>query len=140
MVQRRQARLDRGEAAILGRSIDQCGSRSATGVLTQSRGGEVSWIQGRTSIRDDYELLEKIYVGLYEESGEVHFVDVAHHLKPLEMPAGTKVLMFEQIKDDLVRLFRQRNPKLRVKGMPKVDDSGAVTAASPALDEAFSDD
>jgi hypothetical protein len=96
--------------------------------------------QGRTSIRDDFELLEKIYVGLYEDSGEVRFVDVAQHLKPLETPAGTKVSSFEQIKDDLVRLFRQRNPKLRVKGMPEVDDSGAVTAASPALDEAFSDD
>jgi len=96
--------------------------------------------QGRTSIRDDFELLEKIYVGLYQESGEVRFVDVAHHLEPLEIPAGTKVSTFEQIKDDLVRLFRQRNPKLRVKGMPEVDDSGAVTAASPALDEAFSDD
>lgn len=96
--------------------------------------------QGRTSIRDDFELLEKIYVGLYDDSGEVRFVDVAHHLKPLEIPAGAKVSTFEQIKDDLVRLFRQRNPKLRVKGMPEVDDSGAVTAASPALDEAFSDD
>lgn len=96
--------------------------------------------QGRTSIRDDFELLEKIYVGLYGESGEVRFVDVAHHLEPLEIPAGTKVSTFEQIKDDLVRLFRQRNPKLRVKGMPEVDDSGAVTTASPALDEAFSDD
>lgn len=82
----------------------------------------------------------KIYVGLYEDSGEVRFVDVAQHLKPLEIPAGTKVSSFEQIKDDLVRLFRQRNPKLRVKGMPEVDDSGVVTAASPALDEAFSGD
>jgi hypothetical protein len=96
--------------------------------------------QGRTSIRDDFELLEKIFVGLYDDSGEVRFVDVAHHLKPLEIPSGAKVSTFEQIKDDLVRLFRQRNPKLRVKGMPEVDDSGAVTAASPALDEAFSDD
>jgi hypothetical protein len=96
--------------------------------------------QGRISIRDDVELLEKIYVGLYDDNGEVRFVDVAHHLKPLEIPAGAKLSTFEQIKDDLVRLFRQRNPKLRVKGMPEVDDSGAVTAASPALDEAFSDD
>lgn len=96
--------------------------------------------QGRTSIRDDFELLEKIYVGLYEESGDVRFVDVDHHLKPLEIPAGAKVCTFEQIKDDLVRLFRKRNPKLRVKGMPEVEESGAVTAASPALDEAFSDD
>ena len=96
--------------------------------------------QGRTSIRDDFELLEKIYVGLYEESGEVRFIDVAHHLKPLEIPAGTKLSTFEQIKDELVRLFRTRNPKLRVKGMPEVDDEGLVTAAAPALDEAFSDD
>lgn len=96
--------------------------------------------QGRTSIRDDFELLEKIYIGLYEDSGEVRFVDVAHHLKPREVPVGTKVSTFEEIKDDLVRLFRQRNPKLRVKGMPEVDDSGVVTEASPALDEAFSDD
>lgn len=94
--------------------------------------------QGRTSIRDDFELLEKIYVGLYADSGEVRFVDVARHLNPLEIPKDTKT--FEQIKDDLVKLFRQRNPKLRVKGMPEVDDSGVVTAASPALDEAFSDD
>lgn len=96
--------------------------------------------QGRTSIRDDFELLEKIYVGLYEDNGQVRFVDVAHHLKPLEKPTGTKLLTFEQIKDDMVRLFRMRNPKLRVKGMPEVDDSGTVTAASPALDEAFSDE
>jgi hypothetical protein len=96
--------------------------------------------QGRMSIRDDFELLERIYVGLYEDSGEVRFVDVAHHLKPLKKPTGPKVTTFELIKDDLVRLFRQRNPKLRVKGMPEVDDSGAVTKASPALDEAFADD
>jgi len=96
--------------------------------------------QGRTSIREDFELLEKIYVGLYDDDGEVHFVDVAHHFKPLEKPAGNKLLTFEQIKDDLVRLFRQRNPKLRVKGMPEVDDSGAISEASPALDEAFGDE
>jgi hypothetical protein len=96
--------------------------------------------QGRVSIRDDAELLEKIYVGLYDRDGAVVFVDVAHHLQPLEIPTGDKVSTFEQVKDDLVRLFRQRNPKLRVKGMPDVDDSGTVTAASPALDEAFSDD
>lgn len=96
--------------------------------------------QGRTSIRDDFELLEKIYVGLYDDSGEARFVDVADHLKALEIPAGAKVLTFEQIKDDLVWLFRHRNPKLRVKGMPEADESGAVTPASPALDEAFSDD
>ncbi len=96
--------------------------------------------QGRTSIRDDFELLEKIYVGLYEDNGDVRFVDVAPHLKRFEKPAGGKVLTFERIKDDLVRLFRQRNPKLRVRGMPEVDDHGVVTEASAALDEAFSDD
>lgn len=95
--------------------------------------------QGRTSIRDDFELLEKIYVGLYDDSGEVRFVDVAHRLKPLEIPVGAKILTFEQIKDELVRFFRQRNPKLRVQGMPEVEEGGAVTPASPALDEAFSD-
>jgi hypothetical protein len=94
--------------------------------------------QGRTSIRDDFELLEKIYVGLYKDSGEVHFVDVSHHLEPLAIPVNTKT--FEEIKDELVKLFRQRNPKLRVQNMPEVDDNGAVTPASPALDEAFSDD
>ena len=96
--------------------------------------------QGRASIRDDFELLEKIYVGLYEDDGKVGFVDVARHLKPLEIPRGNNVLSFEQIKDELVRLFRQRNPKLRVKGMPEVDDSGTISAASPALDEAFEDE
>jgi hypothetical protein len=96
--------------------------------------------QGRASIRDDAELLEKIYVGLYEADGDAVFIDVAHHLKPLEVPTGEKVSTFEEIKDDLVRLFRQRNPKLRVKGMPEVEDSGAIMAASPALDEALSDD
>lgn len=96
--------------------------------------------QGRMSIRDDFELLEKIYVGLYDTDGEVRFIDTTYHLEPLEKPTGPKVSTFEQIKDDLVRLFRQRNPKLRVAGMPEVDETGVVTEASPALDEAFADD
>lgn len=34
----------------------------------------------------------------------------------------------EQMKDDLVRLFRQRNPKLRIKGLPEVRHGSFASA------------
>jgi hypothetical protein len=115
-------------------AADRSRASSLNHALEKFRG-----FQGRMSTRDDFELLEKIYVGLYEPGGRTRFVDVALHLKPREIPGETQVLTFEQIKDHLVRLFRQRNPKLRVEGMREVDDSGAVTEASPALDEVLDD-
>jgi hypothetical protein len=92
--------------------------------------------QGRVSIRDDAELLEKIYVGLYEGDGGVVFVDVTHHLKPLEIPGDVR----RKSRMIWCDFSASATRKLRVKGMPEVDDSGAIIEASPALDEALSDD
>ena len=96
--------------------------------------------QGRVSIREDFELMERIYIGLFKPDGTVRFVDVRTSLGSLQIPTESQLLTFETIKDDLVRLFRERNPKLRVKGMPEVNDRGQITAPSPELDEAFEAD
>lgn len=96
--------------------------------------------QGRESIRDDFELMERIYVGLFKEDGTIQFFDVSRKLEPREIPTGSQLLRFEEIKNDLVRLFRKRNPKLRVKGMPEVNDAGEITPPTPELDEAFEAD
>ncbi len=96
--------------------------------------------QGRQSIRDDFELMERIYVGLFKENGTIRFFDVRGSLGPKEIPGDEQLLTFTQVKDDLVRVFRQRNPKLRVKGMPDLSGSGEVIAPIAALDEAFADD
>ena len=95
--------------------------------------------QARASIREDFELMERIYVGLFKPDGTVRFLDVRTKLGPLQIPKESQLRTFEEIKDDLVRLFRERNPKLRVKGMPEVTEEGELTAPSPELDEAFED-
>jgi hypothetical protein len=80
--------------------------------------------QGRESTTDHSELMEKIYVGLFdrspERSGWVRFVDVATEIGPREVPSDSQLVTLEEIKSDLVKAFRRRNPKLRVIGMPKV--------------------
>ncbi len=78
--------------------------------------------QGRTDQGDLAENMEKIYIGLFDPDptagGEVAFFDVHHELGDLEEPPSEKLCTFEEIKDELVALFKRRNPKLRVKGMP----------------------
>ncbi len=97
--------------------------------------------QGRQSIREDFELMERIYVGLFKPDGAVQFLDVGKgQLGPRETPQADRLQTFEQVKDGLVRLFRLRNPKLRVRGMPDLDRAGHVIAPIPELDEAFEDD
>jgi hypothetical protein len=94
--------------------------------------------QGRQSIREDFELMERIYVALFKPDGMARFLDVGEgQLGPREVPSDNRLQTFEQVKDDLVRLFRLRNPKLRVRGMPDLDSAGRVTAPIPELDEAF---
>jgi hypothetical protein len=78
--------------------------------------------QGRKSTSDHPELMERIYVGLFDRSpatfGWTRFVDVELELGPRAAPTEGHLLTLHQIKADLVRLFRTRNPKLRVLGMP----------------------
>ena|SRR6266508_6168114 len=78
--------------------------------------------QGREAASDHPELMEKIYIGLFDRVREdwVRLVDVESEIGPREVPEDQQLLTLEQIKSYLVKLFRKRNPKLRVIGMPKV--------------------
>jgi hypothetical protein len=78
---------------------------------------------GRVDHREYDELMERIYVGLYQPKprplyGTVRFIHVADAVPQKGLPPKTALKTFEQVKDDLVTLFKQRNPKLRVSGMP----------------------
>ena len=82
---------------------------------------------GRPDHRESNELMERIYVGVYQPRplplyGAARFIEVVPDaaIAPLGLPPKTSLLTFEAVKDDLVRLFRQRNPRLKVKGMPVV--------------------
>jgi hypothetical protein len=78
--------------------------------------------QGRADQGDLAENMEKIFVGLFDPDpvgdGEVRFFDVRHPLGDREQPSAEHLLTLETVKDELVALFKQRNPKLRVTGMP----------------------
>jgi len=78
---------------------------------------------GRRTYREDNDLMERIYIGLYQPKpralyGTVRFIDVAEDVPTSGLPARTTMKTFEQVKDELVALFKLRNPKLRVSGMP----------------------
>jgi hypothetical protein len=78
--------------------------------------------RGRRDHRDDIDLMEEIYIGLYEPSGKargaVFFVRADLELDPCDEPELTDRMTFEEVKDELVHRFKTRNPKLRVRGMP----------------------
>ena len=78
---------------------------------------------GRRDHREYDELMERIYVGLYQPKpcplyGTVRFIDVAHEVPTSGLPDKSTLRTFEDVKDELVQLFKLRNPKLRVSGMP----------------------
>lgn len=74
--------------------------------------------RGRTDHRDDPDLLEEIYIGVYSPAGSVFFVSADEELGPRNVPGSAARLSFEQVKDHLVATFKARNRKLRVQGMP----------------------
>jgi hypothetical protein len=78
--------------------------------------------RGRRDHRDDIDLMEEIYIGLYDPSGRkagnVFFVGADLTLGPREIPKPADRKSFEDVKDELVRDFKARNPKLQVRGMP----------------------
>jgi hypothetical protein len=78
--------------------------------------------RGRTYHGDDLDLMEEIYIGLFRDhepkKGDVFFVSAEHELGPLEEPPTALRLTFEDVKNDLVARFKERNQKLKVKGMP----------------------
>jgi hypothetical protein len=78
--------------------------------------------QGRADETGPSENMEKIYVGLFDPEpsadGWVRFFDVCQDLDDRVQPSSEQLYSFEQVKDELVALFKRRNPKLRVKGMP----------------------
>jgi hypothetical protein len=78
---------------------------------------------GRRDHREYDELMERIYIGLYQPKprplyGTVRFIDVADEVPASGLPPKTAMKTFEQVKDELVALFKLRNPKLRISGMP----------------------
>lgn len=78
--------------------------------------------RGRRDHRDDVDSMEEIYIGIYKstgpEAGDVFFISADQVLGPRGKPRAPSRKSFEAVKDDLVREFKRRNPKLRVKGMP----------------------
>lgn len=78
--------------------------------------------RGRADHRDDIDLMEEIYIGLYEPSGEkagtVFFVGADLALGPRRIPKSADRKTFEEVKEDLVHHFKARNPKLQVQDMP----------------------
>lgn len=78
--------------------------------------------RGRHDHRDDPDLMEEIYIGVYEvegvNSGEVFFISADVELGPTEVPSQTTRMSFEEVKDALVARFKTRNRKLKVHGMP----------------------
>lgn len=78
---------------------------------------------GRRDHREYDELMERIYIGLYQPKprplyGTVRFVDVVTEVPTTGLPAKDTMKTFGQVKDELVALFKARNRKLRVAGMP----------------------
>jgi hypothetical protein len=78
---------------------------------------------GRPGHREYDEQMERIYVGLFQPKprplyGTVRFIDVAEDVPTSGLPAKDKLLTFDAVKDQLVTMFKLRNPKLKVKGMP----------------------
>jgi hypothetical protein len=78
--------------------------------------------RGRTDHKDDIDLMEEIYIGVYKDSGakkgDVFFISPEPHLGPREVPSAGNRMTFEDIKDQLVANFKRRNRKLKIVGMP----------------------
>jgi hypothetical protein len=82
--------------------------------------------RGRRDPQADPDLMEEIYIAIYEASGgrdrakkgSVYFVSAEHTLPKRGAPDPAVRLTFEQVKAHLASLFRERNPRLRVAGMP----------------------
>jgi hypothetical protein len=86
--------------------------------------------RGRSNHQDDLDTMEEMYIGLFEPDGaanggrpgwgrgHVRFISAEEALGPRALPAARQWLTFDDVKDHLVRRFKQRNPKLRVQGMP----------------------
>jgi hypothetical protein len=83
--------------------------------------------RGRGNHQDDLDTMEEIYVGVFEPDngacsgwarGEVRFISAEHQLTPRAQPTALQWMSFDDVKDHLVARFKQRNPKLRVQGMP----------------------
>jgi hypothetical protein len=78
--------------------------------------------RGRADHKDDMDLMEEIYIGVYKDSGAkkgaVFFVRPEPPLGPREVPSASNRMTFEEVKDQLVAGFKQRNRKLRIAGMP----------------------
>jgi hypothetical protein len=100
---------------------DAMTDRSKTTSLA-SAAAKFRGFQGRENEKGPAENMEKIYVGLFDPDpladGWVRFFDVRHRLEDRSEPSAEKLMTFEQVKEELVTLFKQRNPKLRVRGMP----------------------
>jgi hypothetical protein len=96
---------------------DRTNITSLASAVTKFRG-----FQGREDENGPAENMEKTYVGIFDPEptadGWVRFFDVRHGLDDRVEPSSEQLLSFEQVKDELVALFKKRNPKLRVKGMP----------------------
>jgi hypothetical protein len=82
--------------------------------------------RGRIDHRGDPDLMEEIYVGVYEakggknkpKKGTVYFVSAEHGIPDKGAPPPILQLDFDDVKDALVDRFKDRNPRLRVAGMP----------------------
>jgi hypothetical protein len=82
--------------------------------------------RGRAGHAGDLDVMEEIYVGIYEavgggrghRKGDVYFVSAEHRISAVGPPPNTLRMSLEDIKDHLADRFKQRNPRLRVKGMP----------------------
>jgi hypothetical protein len=78
--------------------------------------------RGRSDHRDDPDLMEEIYIGVYEpdgsNKGKVFFLSAEHDLGPRALPSKSIRLTFEDVKKELVARFKDRNRKLKVQGMP----------------------
>lgn len=78
-------------------------------------------LRGRKDHRDDPDLMEEIYIGLYESKGahmgSVFFVRADELIGNRDPVPVARRLAFEDVKEELVTLFKRRNPKLRVQGM-----------------------
>ncbi len=96
---------------------DRVDRTSLSAAVTKFRG-----FQGRELVTDPVETMEKVYIGLFSRTepspGWVRFVGADVELGDRESPAPEQLLTFEQVKEELVGLFKSRNPKLRVKDMP----------------------
>ncbi|HWF31480.1 MAG TPA: hypothetical protein VG188_02870 [Solirubrobacteraceae bacterium] len=78
--------------------------------------------RGRTDYKDDLDLLEEIYIGVYapygSNAGDVFFITPEPELGARALPSPARRLSFEEVKDRLVADFKQRNRKLKVDKMP----------------------